>query len=202
MSHSGLNQVRVDPHALGDALAGAGMDVYYEEPTPTVELDSYGLLELVRTVLGACLAGDLRDRPLYWQDSRFNLPTAPVVGVNLWEARAYCGWLQRKLRGEQLIRPNDVVALPTEVEWEWAAGGYGTGRRNAYPWGDSFDPQHCIVRDFGGRSPDPKTQQFGAIPVGFFGLGASTVGPEDMAGNAYWDLGFRLVLRRSSGMGG
>jgi formylglycine-generating enzyme required for sulfatase activity len=198
----------------------------------------------------------LRRTPLYWQDSRFNLPTAPVVGVNLWEAQAYCRWLQQVLRERQLLGPNDVVAIPTEVEWEWAAGGYGTGRRRAYPWGDEFDPQRCIIRDFSDPSADPKIIQFGAIPVGFFALGTNTAASEDMAGNvwewisslslpwvdtgdreavgglrkrivrggswysreelathvcfrlddppcnAYWDLGFRVVVRRSSGTDG
>jgi len=40
---------------------------------------------------------------MYWFDSRFNLPTAPVVGVNLWEALAYCSWLTDKLRKEGVI---------------------------------------------------------------------------------------------------
>jgi formylglycine-generating enzyme required for sulfatase activity/energy-coupling factor transporter ATP-binding protein EcfA2 len=193
-----------------------------------------------------------RREPLYWQDSRFNLPTAPVVGVNLWEAQAYCHWLEGELKRRHVLGPDDVVTLPTEVEWEWAAGGSWTGRRRDYPWGDEFDPARCVTRDFSDPG-DPKIVQFGAIPVGFFALVSAAVVPEDMAGNvwewvssmslawadtqdrektgglgkrivrggswysreesathvcfrlddppcnAYWDLGFRVVVRRSQG---
>ncbi|PJF34255.1 MAG: hypothetical protein CUN49_16590, partial [Candidatus Thermofonsia Clade 1 bacterium] len=31
-----------------------------------------------------------RTLPLYWEDTRFNAPTQPVVGVTWYEAQAYC----------------------------------------------------------------------------------------------------------------
>jgi formylglycine-generating enzyme required for sulfatase activity len=190
-----------------------------------------------------------RNLPLYWRDSRFNLPTAPVVGINLWEAKAYCSWLQTRWRKEGRIAEGDEVTLPSEIEWEWAAGRAWTGHRAAYPWGDEFDSNRCLIRDFSDVT-NPRIVHFGGIPVGFFNLG--TKGPEldDMAGNvwewvtslsvpwddpgdrerrggldkrvvrgsswfsrepmathasfrlddppcnAYWDLGFRIVIRR------
>jgi iron(II)-dependent oxidoreductase len=44
----------------------------------------------------------------------------PVTFVSLADARAYAGW-----RGQR---------LPTEIEWQWAAEGAGSGHR--YPWGN------------------------------------------------------------------
>lgn len=59
--------------------------------------------------------------------SRFGQPDQPLVGVNWFEANAYCQWLTQTLgQGKWLF------ALPTEAEWEKAARGpdnfdYGLG---------------------------------------------------------------------------
>jgi formylglycine-generating enzyme required for sulfatase activity len=59
---------------------------------------------------------------------RFGQPDQPVVGVNWFEAIAYCRWLTKKLgEGRWLF------ALPSDAEWEKAARGpdgfdYGLGR--------------------------------------------------------------------------
>lgn len=125
-----------------------------------------------------------RRLPLYWRDRRFNLPTAPVVGVNLWEAEAYCRWLQGRWRADGRLAPEDTVALPTEIEWEWAASQSWTGDPRAFPWGDTFDDSRCLVRDFSDAA-NPQITHFGGIPVGFFAIGTSASGPQDMAGNVW-----------------
>ena len=193
-----------------------------------------------------------RRLPLYWPDSRFNLPTAPVVGINLWETQAYCRWLQDRWRATGKLGPDDIVSIPTEIEWEWAASHAWSGQPRAFPWGDTFDDTQCLIRDFGDPA-NPRIVHFGGIPVGFFTIGTTPDGPEDMAGNvwdwvsslqipwndphdrerpggldkrgvrgsswfsrepmathvsfrlddppcnAYWDLGFRIVVRRNVG---
>jgi formylglycine-generating enzyme required for sulfatase activity len=126
-----------------------------------------------------------RHLPLYWRDSRFNLPTAPVVGVNLWEAQAYCCWLQDRWRTIGRLGPNDTVAVPTEIEWEWAASHAWSGHQRAFPWGDTFDDSRCLIRDFSDPA-NPRIVHFGGIPVGFFATGTMPDGPEDMGGNV-WD---------------
>jgi len=46
---------------------------------------------------------------------RFNGPDQPVVGINMENMEAFCDWLSQKT--------GDTYRLPTEEEWEEAAGG-------------------------------------------------------------------------------
>lgn len=64
--------------------------------------------------------------PPFWNDPRFSDPGQPVVGVNWFEAVAYCEWLT--------VETGQTHRLPTEAEWEKAARGSLDDCR--YPWGD------------------------------------------------------------------
>lgn len=67
--------------------------------------------------LGKCTSSDLENNPNYTEKSRAN---DPVVGVTYDQAAAYCSFVNGR--------------LPTEAEWEKAAGNpNGT----QYPWGDT-----------------------------------------------------------------
>lgn len=115
-------------------------------------------------------------RSRYADDRRFNGPDQPVVGIRWSYAMGYCGWVTSEWRKIHVDRQQVWFRLPTEIEWEWAAGG-GT---RLYPWGD--------------EEPDETRANYGKMvgqttPVGSYPAGATPAGLMDMAGNVWeWCL--------------
>lgn len=96
--------------------------------------------------------------PAYWDDPRLNKPTQPVVGVNWFDAKAYCEYKEKR--------------LPTEAEWERAARG-PNGLR--YPWGNTLDSQKA---NYG-------KNRKATLPIDSLPEGKSPYGLHHMAGNVF-----------------
>jgi formylglycine-generating enzyme required for sulfatase activity len=108
-------------------------------------------------------AGDLV-KPKFWDDPKWNQPDHPMVGISWYEAVAYCRWAGAR--------------LPTEAEWEKAAGwDPQAGRRLQFPWGDKWDKT---------KANTSESHIASTTPVGKYCLdGASRYGACDMAGNVW-----------------
>ncbi len=99
------------------------------------------------------------------QDSDFNQDLQPVAGVSYYEVGGYCEWLSKKT--------GLVFRLPTEAEWEKAAGGTSERR---YPWGNCWEHDRCHSIELHNR----RTSDVGCYPYGL-----SPYGIFNMAGNVW-----------------
>jgi formylglycine-generating enzyme required for sulfatase activity len=122
-----------------------------------------------------------RRLPLYWLDPAYNRPNQPVVGINWWEAVAYCLWLDEVLRDKGALDGDGHIRLPIEAEWETGARLCGNG--NIYPWinGEPADCAH--VRVAFDRSNDPPV--FRSCAVGLFQSVSTSLPIFDLVGNVW-----------------
>jgi formylglycine-generating enzyme required for sulfatase activity len=115
-------------------------------------------------------------RPGDWGAERFSSDDQPVVGVSWYEATAFAAWLSAQLAD---VLPSDcIIRLPTEAEWEVAAGYDGAGQRRTYPWGEE-EPTRTLADFDDGRKLGRPT------PVGERTAGAAACGAQDMAGSVW-----------------
>jgi formylglycine-generating enzyme required for sulfatase activity len=126
-------------------------------------------------------------QPAYWADVNFNGGNQPVVGVSWYEAVAYCNW---RSANEGLTAAYDSSGqanlsatgyrLPTEVEWEYAAGKGASGQaERIYAWGDTWDSSKavCSVSVSATRTADVGSKSIAG--------GDTPQGLADMSGNVW-----------------
>jgi formylglycine-generating enzyme required for sulfatase activity len=130
-----------------------------EKPRRRVYLDAFRIdkYEVTNALYRRFMDASGRAAPQYWNDSKWNEPNQPVVGVDWNDASAYCAWAGKR--------------LPTEAEWEKAARGTD-GRK--YPWGEQWDSS---------RVNSDESNLGKTVAVGSYPSGVSPYGAHDMAGN-------------------
>lgn len=104
----------------------------FESPAHEVSVESFyiDVFEVTREQYKACVDAGVCGAPFGWQGNSYPPGTAkwPVTGVTWNDANQYARFVNKR--------------LPTEEEWEFAAG-HGTNQR--YPWGDTWVPQQANI---------------------------------------------------------
>lgn len=100
----------------------------WESPRHSVFVNAFDIAptSVTRRDYAKFLHAAFHEEPKGWNDPAFSDPDQPVVGVNWFDATAYCEW-RTQAQGVP-------YRLPTEAEWEKACRG---GHPNTeYAWGD------------------------------------------------------------------
>lgn len=117
-----------------------------------------------------------RSEPYFWHNPDLGNPIFPVVGVNWFEAEAYCRWLSTQI----VAKPAEyTVRLATSLEWERASRGV---EGFEYPWGMGFHKENANTWE---AMTDQSSSSNGTTAVCTYPQGISPVGAWDMSGNVW-----------------
>lgn len=166
----------------------------YEKPQRTVMVDEFRISKYPVTQIQFIpfLIGDYQNKK-YWtaqgkkwlkeSDNKdkgttlLQISNVPYYDVNWHEAMAYCRWLTVEYRKANIITQNEIIRLPTEIEWEVAARGNDA---RIYPWGNIFNSENCNMNETGIDA---------VVAVGTFLRGESPNLVDGLSGNTWeWCL--------------
>ncbi len=149
----------------GDELYVPNGEVVQRLSLPAFYMDKY---EVTVSRYANFLQVSKRKQPEYWnQASQMRAGSRPVIGVDWYDADAYCRHYGKR--------------LPTGQEWEKAARGTD-GRK--YPWGND-EPSGRYTNHGAGYDMYPDNPYSGLTEVGSFDDGKSPFGIYDLAGNVW-----------------
>ena len=152
-------QIKPNKHDISEVTGSkdrSGMVLIPAGPsTPVFYMDKY---EVTNAQYGKFMRATAHRKPKDWNNTKYNQPNQPVVGVSWHDATAYAKWAGKR--------------LPSEAEWEYAARGGLKGKE--YPWGDQ-EPSSSRANYSGNVG---KPTPVGSYPANGYGL-------YDMAGNVW-----------------
>ncbi|MCB1629686.1 MAG: formylglycine-generating enzyme family protein, partial [Xanthomonadales bacterium] len=121
---------------------------------------------------------------VYPPDANWGREDRPVIYVNWFDAKGYAAWLSERLG----LHGAEVIRLPTEAEWEFAARA---GTDTPYWWNWDFDRDKAIC----GLSYGDRT-----LPIGDGIARENPWGLQDMLGNVYeWTEDWYATYRETDG---
>jgi formylglycine-generating enzyme required for sulfatase activity len=116
-----------------DSFWLAEYPVTYREYEPFVGDGGYAKMRFWTPAGWGAIQRAHRSQPWRWHEYEGH-EDHPVQWLSWYEAVAFVRWLSERRR--------TAYRLPTEAEWEKAAGwDPAANRKRKYPWGDEYDPQ-------------------------------------------------------------
>ena len=141
-----------------------------------------------------------------WRDPGFaQSPDHPVVGVNHFDALAFCRWLTRCERAAGTLASGQRYRLPTDAEWSAAIGLRAEHGKTPeqklhaadgrYPWGPAWPPPAGFGNYAGEESRAGMPSWWGVVPGGYVdafprtspvgSFPANALGFFDLSGNVW-----------------
>lgn len=144
-----------------------GSDRYSEKPQHYVSINKEFFLTTTEITFNDYERFCIEAGHPFPDDSGWGRGDRPVINVSWHDAQAYAKWLSDQT--------GLTYRLPTESEWEWAAGA---GKNTLYDWGNRFLSNKANCKRCGDLAKDRRT-----IPVRSFA--PNTFGFFDMSGNVW-----------------
>jgi formylglycine-generating enzyme required for sulfatase activity len=135
-----------------------------ETPRHTVTLDGFemGRLEVTNAQYAVFVNATSYNNDKWKETNKPGKEDYPAINVSSLDALAYCEWLS--------IVTGKKYRLPTEAEWEYAAGG---NQQVRFSWGNGWEPSLANA-----GKQNQETARVGSYPPNAFGL-------YDMTGNVW-----------------
>lgn len=146
----------------GEYAIGSGQGTDKERPEHKVEVKAFLIdnREVTKEEYAKFVKEAKYKAPATWNNGNYlGNGQEPITDVTLEDAKAYAKWAGKR--------------LPTEIEWEVAAGGKD---HTIYPWGNDWDVTKANTKE---------ATQDGPKPAGAFMKGVNPFGLYDMAGNVW-----------------